>query len=367
LPVMASPRYAAPEVIDPTLGRSGAGEQIDIYSCGMVGYELLLGETHFRREFVWVYNAPQESQVGGRLDWHTNLASVARKLNEIDPRIPGPLANVVEQMMSKDVKQRYRNAGKARRDLGVVLAGGGEGRARRIEPPGDDATLPIDRLRGTGGGAGRQAFGPVPIVQRADAPRGDWRERWGRAGGTRRGSGRGPRWPWLIGGGAVLVLVFVLGLFLAFMPRPGFTLEIRGAPSGSDVYIDKTRFGLSHADGRITVTGLRAGSRTVRVAHEGYTPFEDVITGMDADVKSVYTLMKETKQEDPDQIDYHGLMILIPAGEFVMGDNSHEANEKPAHQVTLPDYYIDKFEVTNEQYKRFCDETSRAYPTKLPQ
>src|SRR5262249_27938920 len=73
------------------------------------------------------------------------------------------------------------------------------------------------------------------------------------------------------------------------------------------------------------------------------------------------------KQEDPDQIDYHGLMILIPAGEIVKGDNKHEGKEKPAHQVKLPDHHIHKIEMTNEQYKKICDETSTASPTKLPQ
>ena len=364
-PVMASARYVAPEVIDPSLGRGGIEEQIDIYSAGIVGYELLLGEALFRREFVWVYNAPQESQGGRWLDWHTNPASVARKLNDINQRIPEPLANVVGQMMAKDVRQRYREAEQARRDLNTLLGGAVDARGRRIDPPGDDATLPIDRFRGAGSRA--------PRSESAGAPGHGYQERYQEPREEKlltppqpRGS-RIPKWPWLAGAGAVLLLVTVLALFLAFMPRPGFTLEIRGAPSGSDVYIDKTRFGLSHADGRITVAGLRAGSRSVRVAHEGYTEFEDVITGMDGDVKSVYTLMKETKQEDPSQIDYHGLMILIPAGEFIMGDNNHDANEKPAHTVALPDYYIDKFEVTNEQYKRFCDETNRAYPTKLPQ
>jgi formylglycine-generating enzyme required for sulfatase activity len=357
---MASARYAAPEVIDPSLGRGGAEEQIDIYSVGMVAYELLLGQALFRREFDWVYNAPQESQGGRWLDWHTNLASVARKLNDINQRIPGPLANVVGQMMAKDVKQRYRGADQARRDLSIVVSGAVDARGRRIEPPGDDTTLPIDRFRGAGGRP-RSSDSTGSALDTSRVPPEE------RQIVRRPGRSRIPRWPWLAGGGAVLLLVMVLALFLAFMPRPGFALEIRGAPSGSDVYIDKTRFGLSHADGRITVAGLRAGSRTVRVAHDGYTEFEDVITGMDGDVKSVYALMKETKQEDPGQIDYHGLMILIPAGEFIMGDNNHEANEKPAHTVTLPDYYIDKFEVTNEQYKRFCDETNRAYPTKLPQ
>lgn len=50
-----------------------------------------------------------------------------------------------------------------------------------------------------------------------------------------------------------------------------------------------------------------------------------------------------------------GKMVLIPSGEFVMGtdlDRADEAN-KPAHKVTLPDYYIDKYLVTNAQYLRF--------------
>ncbi|MYE87662.1 formylglycine-generating enzyme family protein [Candidatus Poribacteria bacterium] len=48
-------------------------------------------------------------------------------------------------------------------------------------------------------------------------------------------------------------------------------------------------------------------------------------------------------------------MILIPAGEFIMGTDSEEANadQKPAHQVYLDAFYIDKYEVTNAQYEEF--------------
>jgi formylglycine-generating enzyme required for sulfatase activity len=56
-----------------------------------------------------------------------------------------------------------------------------------------------------------------------------------------------------------------------------------------------------------------------------------------------------------------GLMVLIPAGEFTMGGET-VANEKPARQLTLPLYYLDRFEVTNGLYKQFCDRTGRPYP-----
>ena len=56
-------------------------------------------------------------------------------------------------------------------------------------------------------------------------------------------------------------------------------------------------------------------------------------------------------------------MILIPAGEFIMGTNTRMPDEGPEHKVTLPDYSIDKYEVTNLQYKKFNDATNRKSPS----
>ncbi len=59
-------------------------------------------------------------------------------------------------------------------------------------------------------------------------------------------------------------------------------------------------------------------------------------------------------------------MVLVPAGEFIMGVNyiggqaGPYADEYPAHKVYVPSFYIDIYEVTNEEYKRFCDATG--YP-----
>ena len=56
-------------------------------------------------------------------------------------------------------------------------------------------------------------------------------------------------------------------------------------------------------------------------------------------------------------------MVLIPAGTFIMGTNSRLPDEGPEHEVTLKAFYIDKFEVTNLQYKKFNDATKRRSPT----
>jgi formylglycine-generating enzyme required for sulfatase activity len=71
-------------------------------------------------------------------------------------------------------------------------------------------------------------------------------------------------------------------------------------------------------------------------------------------------------------------MILIPAGEFQMGDAAKikwsseifsmtpslkgYSNERPVNIVYLDAFYLDKHEVTNEQYKKFMDATGYKAP-----
>lgn len=55
-------------------------------------------------------------------------------------------------------------------------------------------------------------------------------------------------------------------------------------------------------------------------------------------------------------------MVMIPEGKFIMGSNDRLPDEGPEHSVHLPDYWIDRYEVTNEQYKRFNDAQQRRSP-----
>ena len=50
-------------------------------------------------------------------------------------------------------------------------------------------------------------------------------------------------------------------------------------------------------------------------------------------------------------------MVLIPAGNFQMGSEEFIAfnNEDPIHTVYLDAFYMDKYPVTNEEYKEFID------------
>ena len=57
-------------------------------------------------------------------------------------------------------------------------------------------------------------------------------------------------------------------------------------------------------------------------------------------------------------------MILIKGGKFLMGSKPGQGrdNEYPLHPVYLDDYYIDTHEVTNAQYKLFCEVTGHPQP-----
>ena len=165
---------------------------------------------------------------------------------------------------------------------------------------------------------------------------------------------------WLLVGGSVLALA-VIGAILFILMRPaassgsGFTLLVRGAPAGSQVFINDVRREAVASDGSLKVSDVGPGSVKIRVSREGFTDYMTTLTGSQGETQTC-----DARLLPP--IDYRGTMVPIPAGEFLMGSDSHEPEEKPAHLVSLPSYYIDKHEVTNAEYKLFCDQTKRAYP-----
>ncbi|HEU4713669.1 MAG TPA: bifunctional serine/threonine-protein kinase/formylglycine-generating enzyme family protein [Pyrinomonadaceae bacterium] len=59
-------------------------------------------------------------------------------------------------------------------------------------------------------------------------------------------------------------------------------------------------------------------------------------------------------------------MALIEGGEFTMGSNSSGEMQRGEHRVTVPSFYLDKYEVTNADYAEFIKATGRPAPMADP-
>src|SRR5580765_2363545 len=55
-------------------------------------------------------------------------------------------------------------------------------------------------------------------------------------------------------------------------------------------------------------------------------------------------------------------MIIVEGGSFIMGDESGDQDEKPAHPVVVKTYQLARTETTVGQWKVFCQNTGRRMP-----
>ncbi|MCK4905749.1 formylglycine-generating enzyme family protein [bacterium] len=78
-----------------------------------------------------------------------------------------------------------------------------------------------------------------------------------------------------------------------------------------------------------------------------------VLFGFFAFLISLSLPAKEKAKEDR--------MVLIPAGEFVMGADKEGYDERPPHKVYINSFYMDKYEVTQEEYQRVTGKPSSIY------
>ena len=74
--------------------------------------------------------------------------------------------------------------------------------------------------------------------------------------------------------------------------------------------------------------------------------------------------LEEKRRELQDELNERE-MVLISAGSFKMGsDRAGRENDTPEHKVQVNAFYMDRYEVTNIQYKDFVDATGRRTPVQ---
>lgn len=130
-----------------------------------------------------------------------------------------------------------------------------------------------------------------------------------------------------------------------------YTLEasLENTTEGEPVSIEQITF---QVEGRTIKLTLNKGDSTYRLRGAGKagvyggTP-GDLLVSVNPKPPLAETIIGDDGAE----------MVLIPAGEFLMGSDDDEAsdNENPVHPVYVDAFYMDKYLVTNAQYKVFVD------------
>jgi formylglycine-generating enzyme required for sulfatase activity len=110
-------------------------------------------------------------------------------------------------------------------------------------------------------------------------------------------------------------------------PEPGWTPTVEGTS------LERTATVPVNANPSVTPTGAQ---RTGATATEPLAATTDTLPTLLTDARGVQ-------------------MVLIPRGEFTMGSSAGDESEQPAHSVYLDNYYLDRYEVSNDQY-RMCVE-----------
>ncbi len=104
-PAVGTVRYMAPELLD---GKTVDG-RADLYSLGIMLYEMLIGRANFEDSFKTVLR-DQRNVALRWMKWHTNARIKATPMRQYVPTLPEPIALLVERMIEKDPHQRIASA-----------------------------------------------------------------------------------------------------------------------------------------------------------------------------------------------------------------------------------------------------------------
>lgn len=307
---LGTPLYMSPEQIrgEPCDIRS------DLYSLGVVFFELLCGRRPFENESVTAIQM-------------AHLTTPAPSLQSVDPALPGPCDAIVQKLLAKQPEDRYQSTAELLRVLTTYGASSGPGDLRPAIDPGLEQAiqraqeLPLEHqtpiavapvgagsydptsVIASGNGAPARPGTPAPVAARsAAAPAAVQTPAPAIAAAAGPVEPRGSSGRWVVVAGVVALLVIIgagVGIWLH-----------RGKAAGPAV----ASTGTAETAASSPAAALPAAIATA-----------------------------------------NGRLLLVPAGAFQFGDGAGE-------QVTLPAFYIDETEVSNAAYHRFCDATGHAPP-----
>jgi formylglycine-generating enzyme required for sulfatase activity len=371
----------------------------DIYSFGVVAYEMLTGRVPFHSDTPLGYV-------------RKHLSEAPPPFRAVKPELAAPeLEQVVMRALAKERDARYASVLEFARAFSEAASGGTGPRGAECRVPlpatkvarPPDAARPVpvsagERVRpergegvsrpvGTGEGA-QAAPGPAPAPGRPPvgptmtAPR--WRVR-------------------LWTGLAALVLVLGLGgWYVSSVIHLGTGRPVQPAgetqrpsenspaakplgetappktgqlvvetPPEAEVYLDDQYMGRATAEGRVVIGAAKPGEHNLRVSLTGKKDFRRSVTvlggqeaSVEARLESVAPTAGQVRENRKDGLRY----VWIPPGNFMMGcspgDSACRGDEKPSHQVTISKgLWLGQTPVTVSAYRRYAGATGKDMPT----
>ena len=322
--VVGTPHYMSPEQC---LGED-LDQRSDIYSAGIVLYEMLCGAVPF--------NAPISTAV---IVQHVNQPPPP--LRGKNPAVTPALERAILHALEKRREDRPQSAGAFAGEVGEALLGHAWTEEVTWDAAGagtfgsEELTLDagVYGAQPNAGGAPRPPvsgaqFAATEVLRPPASVSGSANPVAGlnhfpRAGGA---SMRSMRTAFVIGTTALLVLLGIGGTAV-WLTRGG---EVDGA---SDAKGSNARQGTQPVPERRSKT---SGAKEAAAEGGGADPARG----------------GRGQPQPPPGMSY------VPGGIFTMGSNAGDEYERPAHKVTLSPFFIDKYEVTCEEYARFLAETN---------
>lgn len=300
--VMGTPHYMSPEQC---LGEE-LDPRADIYSVGIVLYEMLCGRVPF--------NSPVSTAVVVQ-----HVSQAPPSLRSINPAVPEAAEEAVLHAIEKNCNARPSTAGALAHELVVAL-----------------------------GGRHMSAGGYAPFPQPPSSVR--WKKEINEETVERRSTSSEqsdlPK--------TVYLASPALGVPAGRRTNgehAALTANVKRLTPAK--YIGAAAIGVSAIALLIFVVWQRGGevikTRDSTIALAGPDEAKPIATVSNAPAK-------------PERPPTPAGMVPIIGRQFLMGSNQGDADARPAHTVNIKSFYIDIYEVTCEDYKRFLDKTGRPAP-----
>ena len=155
------------------------------------------------------------------------------------------------------------------------------------------------------------------------------------------------------------------------------TLTVSSTPPDAAIYVDTAERGKTPAT--ISMDMGISGEKTVDMAltREGYLTKRGQVLLQAGGTANWDATLERDSAYVTELVNRNGKifcekdgaeMVLIPKGTFLMGSPDGEGGdgERSQHEVSLNTFYIDKYEVTNAQFKKFIDANPQWRKDQVP-